>query len=321
VVPHDLRPVGLRDELIELGDAFRRYQRAGEPDLAALAELHERKARAFVTWADLTGDPSLRDEARRAEQSAATVRFQHANRTGESTAGGVERVLTGVNQWEHARGVLAHVRDHAPVPGPEARLLVLLLTLRCARTGSGNVTGQDVNGWPVGDAEEALRELVDAGWLRLPGTAAEVMASAPENPTQIVVPSLVPEEGMVGPFGFGKLVRTKLSGWAQKGVGERKLRKKKTPAAVRLLALVCAAHTSADGSLGASGRGLEVADLAALCAVEEDQVAALVEQLTAVEWLAEASVEDGVLTGALCERVLTFGCPLPAGEDDGTADD
>ncbi|CAM5471403.1 hypothetical protein GCM10010329_31070 [Streptomyces spiroverticillatus] len=316
LVPHDLRPVSLRDELIELGDAFRAYQKSGEPDLASLADLHERKAQAFTTWADATGDGSLRAEARRAEQAAATIRTQHAHRTGEGVPGGIERVLTSPNHWSYARKILAHVRDHAPVPGPEARLLTLLLTLRAARTGSGNVTGQDVNGWPLGDAGQVLQDLVDSGWIEIPSTVEDLLTSAPENPSAILVPSLVPGEGMVGPFGFGKVARTKLSGWAQKGVGDRKLRKKKTPAATRLLALACAAHSSADGSLGGDGDGLEAAELASLCAVEEGQLGAFVDQLVSFDWLAEAELSEGWVTGRLSERVLPFGCPVVEGADE-----
>ncbi|MFJ2738411.1 hypothetical protein ACIO3O_01960 [Streptomyces sp. NPDC087440] len=312
LVPHDLRPVSLRDELIELGDAFRTYQKSGEPDLAALADLHERKARAFVTWAAATGDDSLRAEAERAEQAAATARTQHAHRTGEGVPGGIERVLTSPNHWTHARTVLAHVRDNSPVPGPEARLLILLLTLRSARTGSGNVTGQDVNGWPLGDPEQVLQDLVDSGWIQLPSTVQDLLTSAPEDPTAILVPTLVPAPGTVGPFGFGKVARTKLSGWAQKGVGDRKLRKKKTPAATRLLALACAAHSSGDGSLGSGGEGLEAAELAAFCAIDSSQLAEHLDQLVAFDWLAEASLSEGRVTGRLSERVLPFGCPLPS---------
>ncbi|WP_323184132.1 hypothetical protein [Streptomyces sp. NBC_01221] len=36
------------------------------------------------------------------------------------------RLLTAPTQWEHARAVLAHVADHTPLPGPEARLLMLM---------------------------------------------------------------------------------------------------------------------------------------------------------------------------------------------------
>ncbi|WP_347239693.1 hypothetical protein [Streptomyces lydicus] len=312
VVPKDLQPTALREELIELGDAFRAYQRSSEPDLQLLASLHDRKALAFTTWAQVTGDGSLHAEARRAEQAAVTTRLQHEQRAGQAGEGGVARVLTAPTQWEHARAVLAYARDHAPVPGPEGRLLVLLLTLRTARSGSGNLTGQDLNGWPLGDAEQALQELVDTGWLRLPGTVADLLASGSGNPTHITVPSLLPHDDGRGPLGFGKAMRPRLSGWAQKAVGERKLRKKKLPAAARLLALACAAHSSTNGRLGSSGHGLEAETLAGLSAVEATELGMLLEQLSAAEWLTDASMTDTHVTGQLGEGALAFSCPLPA---------
>ncbi|OSC55178.1 hypothetical protein B5180_40335, partial [Streptomyces sp. BF-3] len=66
LVPHDLRPVALRDELTELGELFRAYQARTEPDLAMLADLHARKAEAFHAWAEATADTGLRLDARRA---------------------------------------------------------------------------------------------------------------------------------------------------------------------------------------------------------------------------------------------------------------
>lgn len=229
IVPDDLQPEVLRVELTELGDAFRAYQRRPEPDLAVLAGLHDRKARAFALWADVTGDASLREEADRAAAAARTTREMDANRRGVPVDGEgpvVERLLTR-GQGVHARNVLAHVRTGAPFPDAEPRLAVLMLTLRAARTGTGNVTGQDLGGWLQGDAERVLRELVDVGWLLLPQdvTADDALMSRPEEPAQITVSTLIPTQPR--PFFFGKVTRARLSGWAQKVVGDRKLRKKK----------------------------------------------------------------------------------------------
>ncbi|WP_256107673.1 hypothetical protein [Streptomyces sp. ODS05-4] len=317
-VPEDLSPVALRDELVELGERFRGYQRLAEPDLALLADLHERKARAFGDWADVVGDGRLRAEADRARQAAETVRRQHRHRTGQCDDGeapGVVRVLTGAGHWERARTVLVLVRDRAPLPGPQARLLVLMLALRAAHSGSGNLTGQDLDGWPLDDPVGLLGELAGCGWLSVPGDVGEVVASRPESPTAFTVPSLVPGPDGPGPLSFGKNTRAKLSGWAQKVVGERKLRKRRTAAEVRLLALALAARTDPDGALGASGEGLETAALAALCAVAEGEVAGLVEELAAADWLAGAEVAGGRLTGRLTERVLPLSCPLSAPPD------
>ncbi|MGW0538324.1 hypothetical protein [Streptomyces sp. NPDC003032] len=108
--------------------------------------------------------------------------------------------------------------DHTPLPGPEARLLVLMLTLRTARTGTGNLVGQDIT------ALELIEKLTGCGWLSFPGTAEDLLASRPEKTTPISVPSLAPHEDRRGPFTFGKKTRPKVSGWAQKVISDKKLR-------------------------------------------------------------------------------------------------
>ncbi|MFM9615490.1 hypothetical protein [Streptomyces niveiscabiei] len=329
VIPHDLRPVELRDELIELGNLFRAYQKREQPDLSVLADLQERKARAFVAWADATSEGVLRFEAQRAEQAAATIRMQHEQRTGTGTGiaysgpvdgvidgdgPAVARLLTGLTQWEHARAVLAYVAEHAPLPGPEARLAVLMLTLRTAHTGTGNLVGQDLNGLGLTDPQALVEELTGSGWLEIPGTAEELLASRPENPTPITVPSLMPPEDGAGPFTFGKKMRPKLSGWAQRVVSDKKLRKKKAPATTRLLTLALAAQTDASGRLGPGGGGIALDRLTAWVPVDTAELKDLVEQLTAADWLAEADLTDTHLAGQLSERVLPVSCPLRKAE-------
>ncbi|MFC8391522.1 hypothetical protein [Streptomyces sp. NPDC057238] len=313
VVPHDLQPDVLRDELAELGDLFRAYQRREQPDLALLADLQERKARAFTTWAGVTGDDDLREEARRAEQAAATIRRQHQQRTGGVAYGdgpAVTRLLTVPTQWEHARSVLAHVADHAPLPGPEARLLVLMLTLRTAHTGTGNLVGQDVNALGLTDPQDLVEKLTGCGWLSLPGTVGDLLASRPENPTPITVPSLVPPEDGAGPFTFGRKMRPKLSGWAQRVVTDKKLRKTKAPAGPRLLALTLATQADPSGRLGPDGQGVALDTLTTRVPADSDGLRHLIDRLTAADWLTDTTLTDTRLTGRLTERVLPLTCPL-----------
>ncbi|EHN76295.1 hypothetical protein ADL35_05260 [Streptomyces sp. NRRL WC-3753] len=310
IVPDDLQPEALRVELTELGDAFRAYQRRPEPDLADLAELHDRKARAFALWADVTGDASLREEADRAATAARTTREMDANRRGILLDGEgpvVERLLTR-GQGVHLRNVLEHVRVGSPLPRAEARLAVLMITMRAARAGTGNVTGQDLGGWLQGDAERVLQELVDVGWLLLPEdvTADDALTSRPEEPTQVTVPTLIPTQPR--PFFFGKVTRARLSGWAQKVVGDRKLRKKKAGAATRLLAVYTAAHCRPDGCLGDAGEdggGLALDTVASFCGLRPEDVAEHAGLLVAAGWLAEEVDTAGErLRGRLAERVL-----------------
>ncbi len=297
--------------------------------MALLADLHERKARAFISWADASGILSLRVEAVRAEQAAAAARFQHEQRTGRTSSGPgpadsepisgtetadsgptVDRLLTVRTQWDHARSVLAYVADHSPLPGPEARLLVLMLTLRTAHTGAGNLVGQDLTALGLTDPQDQVEKLTGCGWLTLPGTAGDLLASRPENPTPITVPSLVPHEDKAGPFTFGKKMRPKLSGWAQKVISDKKLRKAKASAATRLLALTLATQTDTAGRLGPGGQGITLNALAAWVPVDPGELQQLVDQLTQADWLTDAALTDTHLTGQLTERVLPLTCPL-----------
>ncbi|MFJ2899099.1 hypothetical protein ACIO87_30000 [Streptomyces sp. NPDC087218] len=313
VIPHTLRPIALRDELVELGNLFRAYQQRDQPDLVLLADLHSRKASAFAAWAETTGDPSLRLDAQRAEQAAATILLQHQQRTGQGASSdtpAVTRLLTRPGQWDCARSVLAHVTETAPLPGPEARLLMVMLTLRAAHTGTGNLVGQDLTGLGLEEPAELVTQLVDSGWLRLPCTIADLLASRPENPTAVTIPSLVPDEDGSGPLAFGRKLRPKLSGWAQRTVSDKKLRKAKAPAATRLLALVLATHSSVDGCLGPDGQGIDLDRLFSWCAIGPGELPPLTDQLTATDWLAEFAVTPTRLTGRLSERVLPLTCPL-----------
>src|SRR5690606_37005407 len=102
------------------------------------------------------------------------------------------------------------------LPGADARLLVLVLTLRAAHSGQGNLVGQDLNSLGVAGPEELVEQLTGCGWLRLPGTVDDLLASRPESPTPITIPSLLPGPDGSGPFTFGRKLRPKLSGWAQR---------------------------------------------------------------------------------------------------------
>ncbi|RPF39368.1 hypothetical protein EDD92_9621 [Streptomyces sp. TLI_185] len=148
--------------------------------------------------------------------------------------------------------------------------------------------------------------MVTADWLRLPGTVAEVMAARPEDPTAFTIPTLLPDQPR--PLTIAKAHRSRISGWAQKVVGDRKIRKKKPVAATRLLALYTAAHTRPDGRLGhAEDGGLPLDQVAAFCALPPGQVAEHTELLVAADWLAEADTAGGRLRGQLTERVLPLG--------------
>ncbi|PCG81495.1 hypothetical protein CIB93_35030 [Streptomyces sp. WZ.A104] len=315
IIPQDLQPDVLRDELVELGDLFRAYQQGTAPDLSALADLQERKARAFAAWAGVTGDPNLRLEGQRALQAAAAARLQHHYRTRSTTdaASGapvVRRLLTSPSQWEHARSVLAYAATRTPFPGPEAQLLVLLMTMRAVHSGTGKLIGKDITALGLADPEQLVADLADCGWLELPGTVGELLASPTEAPTPVTVPSLIPGPDRTSLLTFGKRMRPKLSGWAQRVIGDKQLRQADAPAAGRLLALTLATQTSAAGQLGADGgRGIPLGTLHDQVPVDQDEMRHLLDLLTGTDWLTAAVLTDTQLTGQLTERVLPLTCP------------
>ncbi|MFJ6636398.1 hypothetical protein ACIQMR_34240 [Streptomyces sp. NPDC091376] len=139
----------------------------------------------------------------------------------------------------------------------------MLLTLRTAHTGTGNLVGQNLTALSLNDPEGLVEKLTGCGWLTLPGTAGNLLASRPENPTPIIVPSLMPREDGAGPFTFGKKMRPKLSGWAQRVVSDKKLRKGKAAAGTRLFALALATQTDLSGRLGPGSQGIALNTLAA----------------------------------------------------------
>ncbi|MFK0181748.1 hypothetical protein ACIQVR_37985 [Streptomyces xanthochromogenes] len=314
VVPHSLRPVELRNELTELGNLFRAYQQRTEPDLILLGSLQTRKAAAFTAWAEVTGNSYLLREAKRAGQAADTAHLQHQQRSGRKVdcEPTVIRVVPRSGMWDHARSVLAHCADQAPLPGPEARLVMVMLTLRTAHTGTGNLVGQDLTGLGLTDPEQLMEQLTGCGWLSLPGSVADLLDSRPENPTPITIPSLLPDRSKTDAFVFGRHTRAKLSGWAQKAVADRNLRTTEATASARLLALVLATQTSIDGHLGTYGQGVALTRVANWCAADPAELADLLGQLISADWLADSTLTTTRLTGQLTDRVLPLTCPLPA---------
>ncbi|CAM5617620.1 putative protein OS=Streptomyces microflavus OX=1919 GN=Smic_82100 PE=4 SV=1 [Streptomyces microflavus] len=189
--------------------------------------------------------------------------------------------------------------------------MAVMLTLRSALTGTGNLVGQDVRGLPLTEPEELIGRLVDSGWLSIPGTADDLLESRPESPTPITIPSLMPDDDGQGAVRLRPEDASQAQRVGPAGASVTRAAHEKTGAATRLLALALAVRTSTDGRLGADGEGIDVAALTSWCAVEPDELEPLVEQLTAADWLAEAAVTDGRLTGRLAERVLQVSCPLP----------
>ncbi|MFE7424293.1 hypothetical protein [Streptomyces sp. NPDC057545] len=99
----------------------------------------------------------------------------------------------------------------------------------------------------------------------------------------------MPYKDGTGPFTFGKKIRPKRSGWAQKVVSNKKLHKARATAGTRLLALTLATQTDASGRLGPGGKGITLHALATRIPVGRGEPQHLVGQLTAADRLIEAA--------------------------------
>lgn len=141
--------------------------------------------------------------------------------------------------------------------------------------------------------------------------AVGLLTFRPENAAPIIVPSFAPQEEGTAPFTFGKKTRPKLSGWTQKVISDKKLRKAKATSPTRLLALTLATPTSGSGRLGPGGHGIALHTLVALVPAGAGELG-LAGQLTTAGWLTNAALTDTQLTGQLTERVTPLTCPLPA---------
>ncbi|MFG2407622.1 hypothetical protein ACGFR8_25465 [Streptomyces brevispora] len=140
-------------------------------------------------------------------------------------------------QGEAARALLSYVVE-LPLVSVDAQLLAVVVAIRAARGGIGNLTGTDLRSLRLENPEQAVAELAVAGW-QVPGS---LIGGDPDKPAGIVVPELAPGPGH--PMPLGKGTRSRVSGWAMRTRVAKPVRKT-TPAA-RLAALFLAAHSAAD---------------------------------------------------------------------------
>lgn len=141
-------------------------------------------------------------------------------------------------QGEAARALMAYVAS-LPLEGADARLLAVVVTIRAARSGVGNLTGQDLRSLRLADPEGAVGALAALGWRRQEALLGEDLVT----PVGILVPDLSGRPDP--PLPFGKVMRSRVSGWTMRTMSAKPVRKAST--AARLAALFLAAHGPADG--------------------------------------------------------------------------
>ncbi|MFF1921358.1 hypothetical protein ACFVW8_12395 [Streptomyces sp. NPDC058221] len=140
-------------------------------------------------------------------------------------------------QGEGARELLSYVAA-LPVASVDAQLLAVVVAIRAARSGIGNLTGTDLRSLRLDDPERALAELTAAGW-QVPG---DLIGGDQDKPVGIVVPGMTPGPGHTMPLGKG--TRSRVSGWAMRTRMAKPV--KKTGPATRLAGLFLAAHSSSE---------------------------------------------------------------------------
>ncbi|WP_307123089.1 hypothetical protein [Streptomyces sp. B1I3] len=140
-------------------------------------------------------------------------------------------------QGEAARRLLGYVGS-LPLMTADAQLLATVVSIRAARSGIGNLTAQDLRSLRLADAEGAVAAVAVLGWQ---GQDA-LFGGSPDVPVPIVVPDLA-----AGPdrrLPFGKLMRSRVSGWVIRTLAAKPVRKASSEA--RLGALFLAAHGPSD---------------------------------------------------------------------------
>lgn len=142
--------------------------------------------------------------------------------------------LLTTQQGEAARCLLSYVGS-LPLAGADAQLLAVVVAIRAARGGVGNLTGQDLRSLRLADAEGAVAAVAALGWQ----AQGDLLGGDPDSPVAITVPDLTDHK-----LPFGKLMRSRVSGWTARTLAAKSV-KKASPAA-RLAALFLAAHSSSD---------------------------------------------------------------------------
>ncbi|MEU7377822.1 hypothetical protein [Streptomyces albidoflavus] len=158
-------------------------------------------------------------------------------------------------QGEAARTLLSYVAS-LPLPEPDPQLLAVVVAVRAARGGVGNVTGMDLSALRLHDPCGAVEALRSLGWQIGDGIFKSDPAAPPVS---VTVPDLARETDH--PLPFGKSTRSRVSGWTTRALSAKQV--KKLPPAARLAGLFAAAHSTA-GLLGQIPSDLPEAARAAL---------------------------------------------------------
>ncbi|MEV7403609.1 hypothetical protein AB0N93_24865 [Streptomyces sp. NPDC091267] len=145
--------------------------------------------------------------------------------------------LLTARQGEAARALLSYVAA-LPLASVDAQFLAVVVAIRAARSGVGNVTGTDLRSLRLEDPHGAVAGLAALGWQ----VSETLVDGNPDTPVGIKVPELSRETDH--PLPLGKGTRSRVSGWAMRARIAKPV--KKAGPATRLAALFLAAHSSSE---------------------------------------------------------------------------
>lgn len=143
-------------------------------------------------------------------------------------------LLTGP-RGHAARHLLSYVAA-LPLSAPDDQLLAVIIAIRAARGGTGNITGQDLPFLKLTDPARTIDQLRGLGW-EIP---EQLLTGPPELPVAVTVAALAAETDH--PLPFSGKARSRVSGWTIRTLASKPLKKAASPA--RLAALFLAAHGS-----------------------------------------------------------------------------
>ncbi|MCX4659118.1 hypothetical protein [Streptomyces uncialis] len=112
----------------------------------------------------------------------------------------------------------------------------MVVAIRAACGGVGNLAGADLSALRLGDAREAVDTLRGLGWQ----IGDALFGEDPAAPVPITVPDLTGTDNH--PLPFGKNVRSRVSGWTARALSAKPV--KKLPPAARLAGLFLTAHST-----------------------------------------------------------------------------
>ncbi|MEN8649442.1 hypothetical protein ABCR94_01995 [Streptomyces sp. 21So2-11] len=143
--------------------------------------------------------------------------------------------LLTTSQGEAARTLLSYVGS-LDLPGPEAQVIAVVVAIRAARGGVGNLTGQDLASLRLEDARGAVEALRGLGWQM----DDALFDGDPSTPVPVTVAALAREDDH--PLPFSQQTRSRVSGWTTRALAAKPV-KKLSPAA-RLAGLFLTAHST-----------------------------------------------------------------------------